>query len=310
MNQNPIDVFGLGQSALDFLGTASAYPPPDTKCELNELLTQGGGPVATALCALSRWGHHCVFSSILGDDEYGTRIKESLKQEGVDISQVVIRPESLSQIAFILVQPDNGQRTIFWRRPTGQPLSPEEVPEEYLQRARVLHTDGLLIDAALKAARTAQRYQIPTVVDAGTLRDGMLELARESNVFLASEKFGQALTGGDSPDKACQKLAELGPDVTAITLGERGFVARINGKPVHMEAYPAQPVDTTGAGDTFHAGFIHGLLSNWDAEKSLAFGAWTAARVVEHIGGRAGIPAASDFRYEEAKKETGKDQVH
>ncbi len=295
MTEKTFEVFGLGQCTLDFLGKTNTYPPPDTKCELNELTQAGGGPVATALSALTRWGHSCLISSMIGDDDYGERIRSSLTREGIDTSELHIRPESESQIAFVVVQPGDGQRTIFWRRATGKALTPEEVNETSLQRAKVLHTDGQLVEASLKAARTARKHQIPTVVDGGSLRPGMLELARESDFFIASEKFGQALTGGDSPTEACRKLAEFGPELAAITLGNRGCTACSNGETFHIQAYPAQPIDTTGAGDVFHAGFIHGLLKKWCTARSLDFGAWAAAKATEHLGGRTGIPRTSDY---------------
>jgi hypothetical protein len=53
---NGVDVFGLGQCSLDYLGKVAAYPAADTKCEFDDLTIQGGGPVATALVALTRWG--------------------------------------------------------------------------------------------------------------------------------------------------------------------------------------------------------------------------------------------------------------
>jgi len=65
------DVFGLGQCSLDYIGRLGAYPPPGVKTEFSDLTVQGGGPVATALVALSRWGLRCAFSGVVGDDAFG-----------------------------------------------------------------------------------------------------------------------------------------------------------------------------------------------------------------------------------------------
>jgi len=58
-------VFGLGQCCLDYIGKIPSYPPPDTKCEFSDLFIQGGGPVATAMVALARWGVSCAFAGVV-----------------------------------------------------------------------------------------------------------------------------------------------------------------------------------------------------------------------------------------------------
>ncbi len=290
------EIFGLGQCSLDCIGKVDAYPPPDVKCEFTGMVIQGGGPVATALVALSRWGLSCYFAGLAGDDLFGRLIRESLAEEAVRTDGLVMREGRLSQFAFIAAEPAKGRRTIFWHRPTGAEIRPDEIDAEALRRSRVLHTDGLFMEAALFAARTAREAGIPVVVDAGTLRDGMLELARLSDCFIASETFARALTGGDQPLEACRKLSALGPRVAGVTLGERGYVALAEGRVIQRPAYAVEAVDTTGCGDVFHAGFTYGLARGWTAEKSLDLGAWAAARVSLQMGGRAGIPSRAAMK--------------
>lgn len=288
------DVFGLGQCALDYLGKIEAFPQSDSKCEFNNLTVQGGGPVATALVALTRWGLSCTFSGVLGDDAFGEQIKSDLKAEGVDTAGLVVRENAGSQFAFILAEPTVAHRTIFWRRPTGDPLKPNEIDMRLLAESKLLHTDGLFVDASLEAARAAQDNGVPVVVDAGTLREGMLELARSSDYFVASEKFGIALAG--DPKEACLRLAELGPRLSCVTLGSRGYVAVLEGRLFERPAHPVEAVDTTGCGDIFHAGLSYGLVQGWDVEKCLDFGAWAASRVSLKLGGRAGIPDLKEWK--------------
>ena len=76
MKKKPFHVFGLGQACIDYIGTVAAYPPPDGKCEFSNLVIQGGGPVATAMVALARWGVPCAFAGLLGDDIFGPFIKK------------------------------------------------------------------------------------------------------------------------------------------------------------------------------------------------------------------------------------------
>jgi sugar/nucleoside kinase (ribokinase family) len=67
-------------------GKVETYPPPDGKFEFTDMVIQGGGPVATALVALSRWGISCTFTGVVGDDQFGTFIKASLDEEGEQFS--------------------------------------------------------------------------------------------------------------------------------------------------------------------------------------------------------------------------------
>jgi len=295
MAQPSFQVYGLGQCALDYIGKIEAYPPPDLKCEFSDMVIQGGGPVATALVALARWGLSCAFAGVLGDDLFGGKIKASLDGEGVDTSGVLIRKGCESQFAFIVAEPAVSRRTIFWRRPTGPPPGSDEIDYSIIRRAKVLHIDGLFAEASLAACNAAKESGVEVVVDAGSLRDGMLELARLSDYYLASQTFTKALMGDDKPLEACYKLAELGPRVACVTLGTKGYVALAEGQVIEQPAYQVKAVDTTGCGDLFHAGFIYGVIQGWDVEKSLDLGAWSAAMVSRKLGGRTGIPSLKEL---------------
>jgi ribokinase len=294
MIMREFQVFGLGQCSLDYIGRIAAYPRPDSKCEFSEMAVQGGGPVATALVALARWGVTGTFTGIVGDDDFGRAIVASLVDEGIDLTGLQTRRGAGSQFAFITAE-TGGRRTIFWRRPTGPPLQTGDVPFDLLRRARVFHTDGIFPEAALAAAGSARRAGVAVVVDAGSLREGMLDLARQSDFFIASESFARDFIGGDDPREACRRLGELGPDLVGVTLGERGCVALVDGEFIEQPAWPVEATDTTGCGDVFHGGFIYGLLRGWKAAHSLAYAAWAAAMTSRRLGGREGIPPACDY---------------
>lgn len=303
MARASLQVFGLGQCSLDYIGVVDVYPPPDVKCELSDAVIQGGGPAATAMVALSRWGLSCYLAGVIGDDVFGGLIEASLREEGVDTAGLVVRKGANSQFAFITAEPGGGRRTIFWRRPTGPEIRPDEIDLSRLSQARVFHTDGLCLEAALYAAGKARQAGAAVVVDAGTLRAGMLDLAKLSDCFIVSEPFAHSLAGGRDPVQACRILAGLGPRLVGVTLGEAGYVALTDGKFIEKRAYPVKAVDTTGCGDVFHAGFVYGFVSGWSAEKSLDLGAWAAAQVSLRLGGRAGIPPLAELRQKYAISE-------
>ena len=95
--RRPAIVAGFGQSALDYLCTIHRYPPPDTKCEFHDFLIQGGGPVATALVVLARWGMSARFAGVVCGDPFGRAILEGLQAEQVDTSAVRVQVGGRSQ---------------------------------------------------------------------------------------------------------------------------------------------------------------------------------------------------------------------
>ena len=295
MPEKSIDVYGLGQCAWDYIGQIDEYPPSDTKCEMPSLVMQGGGPVATALVALTRWGYSCSFCGVIGDDLFGHQIIDSLTEEKVDTSPVIIRNGYHSQFAFIAAEIKSGKRTIFWRRPTGEAAMPEEINYDSIRRARVLHTDGLFPAASIAAAHVAKKTGTMVITDAGTLREGMLELAKFSDYFIVSEVFAESLINEHNPKKACEELQKICPGIVGVTLGSKGYIVLNHREWIERPAYQVDAKDTTGCGDLFHAGLTLGVLKGWDLETTLDFSAWAAAEVSKKLGGREGIPLITDY---------------
>lgn len=283
-------VTGLGQCSLDYLSLVDVYPQVDTKKEVLEWHEQGGGPVATALVALSRLGVSCRFSGVTGDDEAGGKIRQSLADEGVDVTGLVKRGKSFSQLAFIAIEKGTAKRTIFWRRPSGNSLQPEELAEDFLLGSNFLLIDGLMMDASLAAVKKAREMHVPVMLDAGSAREGMFELAGLCDYVVASEVFAEGLGWELVPESLLREYALLGVKVLTITQGENGSITVSDDRIIRMPAFTVEAVDTTGAGDVFHAGYIYGLLQKWDLERVIRFASALAAVKCQQMGGRKGIP--------------------
>ena len=98
-----IQVIGLGQASLDYLGRIPSYPQEDRKVELMDLYMQCGGPASTALVTLSRLGVSTSFLGSISDDPFGREILKGLKEESVDTTFLKITPGYISQFAFIAI---------------------------------------------------------------------------------------------------------------------------------------------------------------------------------------------------------------
>jgi ribokinase len=106
--------------------------------------------------ALSRLGIPCRFYGVIGEDDAGEKIRQSLIEEGIDITGLIKREGATSQVAFIAIEKGSGRRTIFWRRPSGRELQIEEVGTDFLKGSSFLILDGLMKDASLYAAQRAR----------------------------------------------------------------------------------------------------------------------------------------------------------
>jgi sulfofructose kinase len=292
-----IQVIGLGQACLDFLGRLKVYPEEDGKCELLDLHIQCGGPASTALVTLSRLGIQTSFLGSISDDHFGSEIVKGLKEENVDSTFLKITPGYTSQFAFIAITQPGANRTIFWHRGSVPHLGAGDVDLSPFSKAKILHLDGLMIEACLEAARQARKGGLSVVMDAGTMRDGSRELVSLVDVLIASEGFAEPLAGrGASPEKALAALSQLGPKEVVITQGSKGSVG-LSGEEIFLQkAFSIDSVDTTGAGDVYHGAYIYGLLQGWNMPECMRFASATAALKCREIGARKGIPRLEEIK--------------
>ena len=288
--RSPRSVAGLGQCSLDYLCAIDAYPPPDTKCEFDDFLVQGGGPVATALVVLARWGMSARFAGVVCPDAFGRAILQGLEDERVDTSTVLVRQGNRSQFAFICVEQQTGRRTIFWGRPNASSFPATDIPDNFLNDIDALHLDGLFLEASLHLARKARERRIPVILDAGSLRPGMMDLIRCTDHLIAAENFFCHFSPESPLEARLGKLKLMGPEIVTVTLGHRGSVSLWEETPYLLPALRVRARDTTGAGDVFHGAYTYGLLQGWSPPERIRWATVAAGLSCRSMGGRSGIP--------------------
>jgi len=284
------DVVGQGVCAVDYLCRLPHYPRLDEKTELVEFSMQGGGPVPTALVALARLGARTCYLGKVGDDEGGRFVRESLEHEGVDTAGLVIDPGARTPQAFVWIDGPSGLKSIAADRTGLQPMGAEEMSPELAAAGRYLLIDGKETQAALSAARWARQAGAEVVLDVGSPRSRMEELLRSTDYLVASKNFVDQLGGARDPLDVLRSLADRGPRVVVVTLGSNGCLCLSPDGSFRQPAFSVPVVDTTGAGDVFHGGFMYGLLRGWDLPTAVRFASAMAAIKCRRLGGRAGIP--------------------
>lgn len=286
----PFDVVGMGLNSVDFLTVLPEFPAPNSKMKMLDFSKQGGGQVATALVALSRWGMRTKYIGKVGADEWGQYSLQSIREEGVDVSSVTIEPGATNQLATILVDASTGDRTILWNRDGRLMYREGELRKDAVCSGRLLHLDGHDIRAAIRCARWAKEEHIPTVVDLDKVEPLTSELIGEVDFLITSSRFPGLYTGISDQREAFLELRKHVPGFLCATLGPSGAMAWVGGELLYSEGFNVKALDTTGAGDVFHGGFIYGLLRNWEAERTLKFANAAAALKCLDLGGRRGIP--------------------
>ena len=292
----PFEVVGMGLNSVDFLCVVPEFPTLNSKMRILQFSKQGGGQVATAMVALSRWGVKTKYIGKVGGDELGQFSSNSLQQEGVDVSSVTSEPNTPNQFGMIIVDGLSGERTILWDRDARLMYREGELRKKDVCSGKLLHLDGHDIKAAIQCARWAKEEKIPTVIDLDKVESLTSELIKEIDFVVTSGRFPALFTGISDREKALTELQKQIPGFLCATLGHEGAVALVEGEFVYVKGFEVKAVDTTGAGDVFHAGFIYGLLQNWELLDILRFANAVAALKCRDLGGRRGIPSLEEVQ--------------
>jgi sugar/nucleoside kinase (ribokinase family) len=255
---------------------------------------------ASAMVGLSRLSLRTAYAGRFGSDDAGLFGLETLRSEGVDASLAEVVEGARNQIAYILIDARNGERTVIWDRDERLGYHEEEAPSGLAGRARVLHMDAHDPPACARLALEARAAGTPVSLDIDNIYPGLEELLPLVDVLVSSKEFPQRLTGlGDERAALVELKSRLRPDAVAgMTLGERGAVVYHGGRFIESPALPVPGGcrDTTGAGDAFHAGFIYGLLEGHEIEGCLTVGCAVAALKCRSLGARTALPTAEELR--------------
>jgi sugar/nucleoside kinase (ribokinase family) len=289
------DVVGVGLNATDTLLIVPHFPAYAGKVPFEEEHLSPGGQVASALVACARLGLRTKYIGAVGDDERGRVQLESLQGTGINLDHVLVRKGCPNQTAYIIIDRSTGERTVLWRREDSLRVRPEEISDEMISCARMLHIDGHDTPAVARAAEIARRHGIPVTVDVDTIYQGFDKVLPNVDYLVASSEFPTAWTGETDPFRALETIQErYGMKVAAMTLGAHGALARENGRFYYSPAFVVNCVDTTGAGDVFHGAFCYAVLQGMAMREALDFSNAMAALNCTALGARGGIRGLDD----------------
>jgi sugar/nucleoside kinase (ribokinase family) len=304
-----IEVVGLGVGTLDFLQVVDELPGEELVQRAQQSLLQGGGPVATAMVALARLGSRTAMIDKVGDDWRGRLILEEFIKKRVSIDWVRIERGAASAMASILVRQRDGLRAITYSPGTTADIRPDELPEEIIADARILHLNGRHFSAALRAAKLARACGVKVSFDGGShrFREELRELVALSDICIAAREFARSFSGAEDDETAGRRLLASGPGTVVITAGAGGSLIMERGsESFHQPPFRVERVvDTTGAGDAYHGAFLQGVLMGLGIAGCARLASAVAALNTRMLGGRSGLPTFEEAESFMTRMEAG-----
>jgi sugar/nucleoside kinase (ribokinase family) len=256
-----------------------------------------GGSCANTLLGVSQLGGRAAYCGKVGHDVYGEVYVQKLREAGV--ASYISQDGKVTGSTVILVTPD-AARTMNTFLGACQELGPTDVPLDALKASKLLYITGYLWDtptqqeAATLALRTAGAEGIHVTLSLSDpfcvrrhRQDFLDILERYVDFVFANRDEALELTGTDTAHDAMRELRKR-CDGAAITLGGRGAYVTRGEEHVYLDPFPVEPVDTTGAGDAFAAGFLHAFTQGQSLYQCGRLGSYFASRVIQQVGPRLG----------------------
>jgi len=283
-----IDVLCCGMLVADFSFSLTRRPEADEKLVSESFLLTSGGPAANAALTVSLLGGQAEIIASTGKDALGKSLIDDLKNDGFSTDSIIQHDQGLNAAAILSIA--DGSRNVISQKAA---FKPTELPESAKNLSpKVLLFDGHLPELSLKLMKLFPKAI--TVLDAGSVHQGTIDLYRKVDWLIGSKKFALNLTEKVSLREAFRELDSLAKN-TVITDGGSGLLYKDKNKVMQLAAYNVEAVDSNGAGDVFHGAFSYGLAKDFTFEENLKFSSATAAFSCKAKGIRGNIPEASEI---------------
>jgi sugar/nucleoside kinase (ribokinase family) len=250
-----------------------------------------GGSAANTIHGLARLGVETAFIGAIGQDETGDFFHNDMKASG--IHPMLFQSQTPSGVAIALVTPD-GERTFATYLGAAIDLSAAHIEQAHFVGHKYFYVEGYLVfneDLLLKSLKEAKNAGLTIALDLASYnvveikKDFLLQILSEYvDIVFANEEEARALCGL-TPEKAIDFLSELCA-IAVVKTGAAGALLKQDGKTIHVPAIKVTPMDTTGAGDMFAAGFLYAHLHGFSLKQAGQIGTLLAGNVIEVLGAK------------------------
>ena len=302
MPSKPFDLVVVGEINPDLILRGDVTPAFG---QVEKLVDQAtltiGSSSAIFACGAARLGLRVAFVGKIGDDLFGQFMRQQLAEHGVNTSGIVADPAIQTGLSVILSR--GADRAILTYAGSIAALRYAEIDWRIIGQARHLHLGAYFMLDALRpdvprlfagARARGLSISLDTNYDpAERWGGGLREALSYVDIFLPNETELCAVAGTAEIDSALEQLARQIP-VVAVKLGEKGGAARQGQQIARAASLPVAVVDTTGAGDSFDAGFVYGYLQGWELARALRLACACGSLSTRAAGGTAAQPTLAE----------------
>lgn len=307
------DIIGIGNPGQDMVVELEKIPYEEVSSKMYDCSFQGGGWVATALCAAGNLGAKTSFLGVIGDDIFGKMITEDFKFNNVDTSHLVVAEGKRSNFCICITERGTKSKHLISRSGELREVELSDIDEDFIKSAEMIHV-GFVNEAIRKAADIMHKNNGKVSVDAAYYKPYVYENYDIFDIFIGSEYYFDGVCeelgmkkAKDLSDEEKYKVMEYiqskGPEIVIFTFGERGSMGIYGSEKFVQPAMAAEIKDTTGAGDVFHGAFDVAYLKGLSVPEAAKFATGVSTIKCTQPGGRAGIP---DMEILNGFLETGK----
>lgn len=295
------DIIGLATPGQDLVVELEKMPQT-VSSRMYDCCFQGGGWVATALCAAGNLGMRASFCGVIGDDIFGKMITEDFRFNHVDTSHLIVEKGKRSNFCLCITERADKAKTFISRPSECREVEPEDIDEDYIRSARMLHV-GFVNAGIRKAAEIIRSAGGKVSVDAAYYKPYVYENYDIFDIFIGSEYYFNGVAESLGIDLAhplsdetmfevMRSIQKQGPDIVIFTFGADGSKGIYGENTFSVPAMDVPVVDTTGAGDVFHGAFDAAYLRGMDVVSAAKYATGVSSIKCTQMGGRAGIPDA------------------
>jgi len=293
----------IGEPMLEF-----NQRPPNADSQI--LYLEGfGGDTSNAAIAAARAGAQVAYATAVGRDSAGDRFLDFWRAEGIDVSAVLQRDSQPTGV-YVVTHGKSGHEFLYYRAGSAASFySPVDVPTEMITGAKMLFASGIsqgisnsAADAVFRAIAVARGHNVKVAYDTN-YRPRLWHKARaaavmhaacaEADIVLPSLEDAVMLTGLAAPAAIVDFYLRLGPSIVVLKLGAQGALLGTAAGHIPIPPFPCNPVDGTGAGDTFCGSFLARLLAEDTPLQAAEYAAAAAALKTEGYGAVAPMPKAA-----------------
>ena len=306
------DIVNVGICCVDAIGqTVSDYPPPGGLRLFDKLTMTTGGNALNCSIALGKMGVGCEMIVKVGDDTLAEFVVEQARKHGVGTRGVIRGRGIHTPYTFVCVMP-GGQRSFLHTMGANGTLTYAEIDQSIIRGARYCFVTGTMVMATFDGQETAHLLRDAQTAGVKTLLDtvytdsapqevwdrNILPCLPHLDYFIPSQPEARAVTGLSQPGEIARFLQDRGCRNVVIKLDEKGAFCRDrDGTETQVPAYQvSNVVDTTGAGDSWCAGFLAGLREGLSMPEAALLGNATAAHCIQAPGASTGIVSLDQIK--------------